>query len=106
MFIRRSYRSPCDEDKLTHLFSYFRDETVDITKVLIVTRDAKAMDLLHMSLARDLGLNCSPLSQEYSQQEREIARKEFLRGITIVFITSFQLSKGLNWPRVELYIYI
>ena len=49
----------------------------------------------------DLGLKCSPLSQEYAQQDREIARKEFVRGITIVLITSSQLSKGLNLPGVE-----
>lgn len=90
-----------DEDKLAYLFSCFQDETVELTKVLIVARDAKTVDLLHMSLGRDLGLKCSALTQERAQRDREIARKEFIRGITIVLITSFQLSKGLNWPRVE-----
>ena len=90
-----------DEDKLAYLLIYFRDETVDLTKVLIVIRDVKTVDLLHMSLARDLGLKCSPLSQEYSQQEREIARMEFIRGVTIVLLTSIQLSKGLNLAGLE-----
>ena len=97
----------CEEDKLAYLFSYFQDETVDLTKVLIVARDSKTVDLLHMSLARDLGLKCSPLSQEYSQRDREIARMEFIRGVTIVLLTSIQLSKGLNLPHAgTIFIYI
>lgn len=46
------------------------------------------------------------VNPEYAERDREIARREFIRGVTIVFVTSFQLSKALNWPRVEtIYIY-
>lgn len=44
---------------------------------------------------------CSGVSQGHTQREREIALTEFIRGITIVLITSFQLSKDLNLPGLE-----
>ncbi len=91
----------CDEDKLEYLVNYFDDENIPVTKVLILARNPKAIELLHMSLGRDYGLKCSGLSQEYTQQERETAVTEFIRGLTIVLITSFQLSKGLNLPGLE-----
>ena len=90
-----------DEDKLRYLFEYFRDKTIKKTKVLILARNPRAIELLYMSLRRDLRLQCSGLSQDYTEREREIALTEFIRGVTIVLITSFQLSKGLKWPRVE-----
>ena len=91
----------CGEDKLAYLFSYFLDEKAELTKSLIVARKPKTVDLLHMSLSRDLGLKCSASTREYAQRDRGTAHKEFIRGVTIVLITSFQLSKGLNLPRVE-----
>lgn len=91
----------CDQEKLKYLFDYFDDEKMPVTKILILARNPTAIDLLHMSLGRDLGLKCSGLSQEYTQKERETALMEFIRGVTIVLIISLQLSKGLNLPGLE-----
>lgn len=91
----------CDEDKLKCLFDYFLDANTKVTKVLILARNPKAIDLLHMSIGRDLKLPCSGLSQDYAQREREFALKEFIHGMTLILITSFQLSKGLNLPGLE-----
>ena len=91
----------CDEDKLEYLFKYFRDTTIKATKVLILARNPVAIELLHMSLGRDLRLHCAALSKEYAERERQIALTEFIRGINIVLITSFQLSNGLNLADLE-----
>ena len=37
----------------------------------------------------------------YTQREREVTLKEFVRGMDLILITSFQLSKGLGLPDVE-----
>lgn len=90
-----------DEDKLRYLFEYFRDKTIEATKVLILARHPIAIEWLHMSLGRDLRLQCSALPKYYTEREREIALTEFIRGINIVLITSFQLSNGLNLADLE-----
>ena len=91
----------CDDDKLAYLFNYFRDETVKVTKVLILARNPKTIGLLHRSLLNDLGLKCLGLSKNYAQRDREIALTEFIRGTTIVLISSFQLTLGLNLTDLE-----
>ena len=91
----------CDEDKLAYLFDYFQDETVEVTKVLILARNPKIIGLLHRSLRNDLQLKCLGLSKNNAQRDREIALTEFIRGITIVLISSFQLTSGLNLRDLE-----
>ena len=91
----------CDEDKLEYLFDYFLDANTNVTKVLILARNSKAIDLLHMSIGRDLKLPCSGLPDNYFQREREIALTEFFGELNLILITSFQLSKGLNLPGLE-----
>ena len=90
-----------DEDKLKYLFDCFLDANTEVRKVVILAQNPKAIELLHMSIGKDLRLPCSGLSQEYSQRERETVLTEFIRGTNLVLITSFQLSKGLNLPGVE-----
>ena len=69
--------------------------------MLILARNPKAIDLLHMLIGRDSKLPCSELFQDYAQREWEIALMEFIHGMTLILTTSFQLSKGLNLPGLE-----
>ena len=91
----------CVDDKLIYLANYFNDEKIAVTKILILARNPNAIHLLHTFLREFVGLKCSGFCQGYTQQELEIAVADFIRGITIVLVTSFQLSKGLGLPDYE-----
>ena len=90
----------CDEDKLEYLAEFFDKEITPVTKVLILARDPKAINLLHTSL-RDFGLKCSGFCQGNTQQEMKIAPAEVIWHYYCP-ITSFQLLKGLNLPGREI----
>ena len=51
-----------NEDKLKYLADYFEDEEIEVSKVLILARNSKAIKLLHVSLGRDIGLKYLGLS--------------------------------------------
>ena len=88
-----------DEDKSKYLAESFDKENILGTKMLILTRDSRANNLLHKSL-RDSGLKCSGFCQGYTQREMTIAPTEVIWHYYCP-ITSFQLLKGLNVPGLE-----
>ena len=90
----------CGEDKFKYLANYVDNGKIPVTKGLILARDPKAINLLHISL-RDFGLKCSGSCQGYTQQELKNAPMEFIWHYHCP-ITSFQLLKGLNLPGREI----